>query len=61
VETEHVTLRVPVALVRMAREALGRPDVSDSDLLRTGLAALAGVDVRDWTPRPGRPRLRSRT
>lgn len=43
-------------LIERAREAAGADDLSTSDVVRLGLATLAGVDVAEYTPRPGRPR-----
>ena len=48
-------IRLPDELVDQARRAVGR-DLPLSQLVRLGLATLAGVDVEPYTLRPGRPR-----
>jgi hypothetical protein len=54
--TKVFAARVPRPLAEGAREALGLPeDVSDSEFVRRAFAALAGLDVHEHTPRPGRP------
>jgi hypothetical protein len=45
--TPRVTPRVPPELIDAARAGIGRPDVPVSVLVRTGLAVLAGLTVRE--------------
>lgn len=55
--TKVIGARVPRALYEGARNALGLPEsTSDSELIRRALAELAGLDIRDFPLRPGRPR-----
>jgi len=47
--------RVPAELIAAAREATGRHDATASELIRSGLATLAGVPAPVLS-RGGRPR-----
>lgn len=54
--TKTVGVRTPDALIGKVRTALNAPDLPVSDLVRTALARVAGVNVEDYTPAgPGRP------
>jgi len=55
-ETRVIAGRVPDPLYEGARRALDLPEtVKDSDLIRHAFARLAGLDVREHTPRHGGP------
>lgn len=47
-------------LIDLARKGVGDPDLTVAAVVRLGLATLAGVDVAEWTPKPGRPRSHRR-
>lgn len=54
--TQRVKVSVKPDLIMLAGSALGMPDAGVSDVVRTALAKVAGVDVSDHTPRrTGRP------
>jgi hypothetical protein len=51
--------RVPADLVQAARDKLGRPDAGATELIRAGLASLAGLDIEQHSaPMPTGPRVR---
>jgi hypothetical protein len=54
-------VRIPDELIERARQAIGREDLSVPQLVRLGLATLAGVDVEPYTPQAGWPKGRRRT
>jgi hypothetical protein len=58
--TRRLQVLAPTELVEQARRKAGR-HLSTSDLVRLGLATLAGVDVEPYTLRPGRPRKAQQT
>ena len=55
----RVVALVPHDLVRKATDAAG-PGLSRADVVRLGLATLAGVDVEPYTPAKGWPKGRPR-
>lgn len=56
-ETPRIGARVPLELLTAARRALGKPHATDTELIRAGLALLAGLDVeRHAAPLPYGPR-----
>lgn len=57
--TPMVQARVPDSLKAAALAAYGRPDATDTALVRAALANLAGLDMEEYAatlPRSGRPR-----
>jgi len=52
--TREVRAKVPVEVIELARRRVGRR-VTMSEVVRAGLAQLAGVDPADYPVRPGRP------
>ena len=45
--TPHAGFRIPPELVDAARQGVGAPDAPVSQLVRAGLAGLAGLPVRE--------------
>jgi hypothetical protein len=52
----RLSVVVPPALMAAARQAVDDPRLTTSEVVRLALAHLGGVDIADFTPRPGRPR-----
>jgi len=61
-QTRSIAVRIPDALLTAAREQLGLSTaMRDSDIVRSALAAVGGLDLAEHTPkRTGRPRQKGR-
>lgn len=61
-QTRSIAVRIPDALLTAAREQLGlSAAIRNSDIVRSALAAVGGLDLADHTPRrTGRPPRKAR-